>query len=357
MKLTITDDVEDVEGIDVADLSDVASSDEDIPSFATNELSKEAMGGSELMAKALQQRLDPELAENFQFILSRVREVSKDKKHPILWCHDLAQDPEAAHLAEESSRNRFKKLVFVSNWQLQMYNLVLGVPYSQSHVLFNAIDPFPQFEKKYDGTINLIYHTTPHRGLALLVPVFEHLAKTLPFIHLDVYSSFNIYGWPQRDEQYADLFKRVEDHPQMTYHGSVPNEEVREALVKSHIFAYPSIWPETSCIAAIEALAAKNIMVAPNYAALPETAARWGWMYQWDEDANAHANEFASNLHSAIMTMKNAYENIEGTGQQLLAHLDHQKNYYDVFYSWDARIIEWTTLLKKILEDNVIIRS
>jgi hypothetical protein len=30
MKLTITDDVEDVEGIDVADLSDVASSDEDI---------------------------------------------------------------------------------------------------------------------------------------------------------------------------------------------------------------------------------------------------------------------------------------------------------------------------------------
>jgi glycosyltransferase involved in cell wall biosynthesis len=297
----------------------------------------------------LQKRLNPELAENFQFIQSRVREVSKSKM-PILWCHDLAQDPEAAHLTDEKSLDRFKKLIFVSNWQMQMYNLVLGIPYNKSHVLQNAIESFPHFEKEYDGTVRIIYHTTPHRGLALLVPVFEHLAKTLPFIHLDVYSSFNIYGWPQRDEPYKETFKRIEDHPQMTYHGSVPNDEVREALIKSHIFAYPSIWPETSCIAAIEALAAKNLAVVPNYAALPETCAKWGWMYQWNEDANEHANEFASNLHSAIMTIKDAHENSDGKGKMLLAHLDHQKNYYDVFYGWDARIIEWESLLGKLLQ-------
>ena len=349
MKLTITDDVEDAESIDINDLAEVAVA-EDIPSFSTNELNKNAMGGSELMAQALQKKLDPKLVENFQFILSRVREVSK-KKIPILWCHDLAHDPEVKHLSEASSRDRFKKMIFVSNWQLQMYNLVLGVPYSKSHVLQNAIETFPKFEKEYDGTIRLIYHTTPHRGLALLVPVFEHLAKDLPFIHLDVYSSFDIYGWPERDKDYQEVFKRVEDHPQMTYHGSVPNDEVREALKKSHIFAYPSIWPETSCIAAIEAMAAKNIVVCPNYAALPETCARWGWMYQWNEDHNLHANEFASNLHAAIMTMKDAYEDVDGKGSMLLAHLDHQKNYYDVFFGWDARIVEWTTLLEKVLKD------
>ena len=40
----------------------------------------------------------------------------------------------------------------------------------------------------------------------------------------------------------------------MTYHGFKPNDVVRKALSEAHIFAYPSIWVETSCISAIEAM-------------------------------------------------------------------------------------------------------
>lgn len=238
--------------------------------FITNELSENSWGGTEQMARRMVRDLDPNLLRDFQIIHSRVRELRPDLKK-ILVCHDLHNDPEVAKLSDPEYRKQFDKIVFVSNWQMQMYNLSLGVPYDQSIVIPNGVEPF---EIKKDisqgGTINLIYHTTPHRGLNILYSVFEKIAQ-IEDIHLDVFSSFGVYGWDERDKPYEALFDKLKAHPKITYHGAQPNDVVREALTKSHIFAYPSIWPETSCIAAIEALMSGNIVVHSNLAALPET--------------------------------------------------------------------------------------
>ena len=67
-----------------------------------------------------------------------------------------------------------------------------------------------------------------------------------------------------------------------------------------HIFAYPSIWPETSCIALIEAMSAGLLCVHSAYAALPETSANWTMMYPISEDHQQHCNIFADNLVSAV---------------------------------------------------------
>lgn len=298
-----------------------------------------AQGGTELMNKALYERVDNALLDQFNIIKSRVREVAETKPN-ILWLHDLWSDPEAQHLKDASSRSKFEKLVFVSNWQFQTYNLALGVPFSQSFILKNAIDPIEYKEKQKDQ-IRLIYHTTPHRGLALLVPVMEELAKHHgDKVHLDVYSSFEAYGWPQRDEPYLDLFERVKNHPNMTYHGFKPNDVIRKALQEAHIFAYPSIWQETSCIASIEAMSAGCEVVCPNYAALPETTGGFATSYQWNEDINFHANVFANILHQSIE------RHFEESNQQKLIFA---KNYIDNFYNWDLRSVEWTTMLQSLL--------
>jgi UDP-glucose:(glucosyl)LPS alpha-1,2-glucosyltransferase len=298
-----------------------------------------AKGGTEMIKEALIKRLDPDLASQFNIIHSRVREIDPNKKN-ILVLHDLFGDPEAQHLKDPESRRRFSKLVFVSNWQFQQYNLALGVTYSDSIVLKNAIEPINDVEKSTDGPIRLIYHTTPHRGLELLVPAYEVLYKKYgDKIVLDVYSSFNIYGWPQRDEQYKSVFDKCREHPGINYHGAVSNEEVREALKKAHIFAYPSIWQETSCIAAIEAMSAQCAVICPNLAALPETTANFGLMYQYDEDPNVHVRRFLNLLDSVIDDYWN---------ERHLAKLEFQKLYVDNFYSWDGRINEWDTLLRSL---------
>ena len=305
-----------------------------------NDLNKNARGGTELMQEKLHSSIAPDLLSKFQIIPSRVRELDADKKK-ILWLHDLPNDPESSHLSDINSRERFDKIVCVSDWQMQLYNLISNVPYSDCIVIKNAIEPIPIKVKEYNGTINLIYHTTPHRGLEILVPVFEELCKLHDDIHLDVYSSFEIYGWKDRDVQYQELFDRCRAHEKISYHGSVSNEEIREALIRSHIFAYPSIWPETSCLAVIEAMSAKNIVVCPNYAALPETCSNFAMMYPYTENKNAHAVQFAHTLNNAIESIKN---NIDG----LDPYLDFQKQFFDYFYSWSKRKLEWENLLNSI---------
>jgi UDP-glucose:(glucosyl)LPS alpha-1,2-glucosyltransferase len=314
----------------------------------TNELSQKAKGGTELMLEQLHKRIDPDLLCKFQIIPSRVRDIDPTRK-AILWLHDTASDPEAAHLTSTESRDRFAGFVLPSNWSMQMYNATLGLPYDKSTVLQNAITPIELEAKQSGDTIRIIYHTTPHRGLGILVPVFQHLVKTLGEnvkLHLDVYSSFSIYGWSQRDEPFEPLFEMCRNDPNITYHGAVPNAEVRSALTQSDIFAYPSVWPETSCIAAIEALSARNLVVCPNYAALPETCANWAAMYQWSEVPNDHANRFAFALANAIYRVK---EMKEGVQNGLDHQLDFQKSYFDSFYNWDLRAHQWTEYLKSLL--------
>ena len=297
---------------------------------------EEANGGTEMMRNQLYSRVDPDLLDKFQIICSRVRWVDP-KKPTILWCHDTWDDPESQHLKEEERRARFEKFVFVSNYQLSTYNLALQVPYAQSFVMQNAIEPIELKDKNKDQ-IKLIYHTTPHRGLNVAVAAIMELAKNYgDKIHFDVFSSFEAYGWKERDKEFEDLFNNIKEHPQMTYHGYQPNEKVREALQEAHIFAYPSIWPETSCIAAIEAMSAGCQVVCPNFAALPETTANFATMYQWSEDIQFHANVFANMLNAAI---QNHYD--ENTQRKLL----YQKNYTDNFYNWDLRANQWTGFLQ-----------
>lgn len=313
-----------------------------------NELSVKSNGGTELMQRRLMDgNVNRDLLRHFQIIASRVRHVDENLKK-ILWLHDLPGDPESAHLADPKSRNRFDKIVMVSDWQMNYYHLSHGIPYSRCIVMPNAIYPIEIKEKEYDGTIRLIYHTTPHRGLEILIPVFENLCKEekiLGPIHLDVYSSFSIYGWEQRDEPYRGLFDRCRNHPNITYHGAVSNEDVRNALVKSHIFAYPSIWPETSCLSAIEAMSAMCSVVCPNLAALPETCSKFANMYQFDEDINRHAQRFGGVLASTIMNRRRQLED----SKSVEVHYRFQKSYFDNFYSWPNRAKQWESLLKSLL--------
>ena len=302
-----------------------------------NDININANGGTEMIAEEMVKRLPKELLDGFQIIHSRpnYHELSDDHKK-ILVCHDLPGDPEIAHL-KDGGWETYDKIVFVSNWQMQMYNAYLGVPYAHSHVLKNAINPIDGnnlTKMEQTDKIKLIYHTTPHRGLEILFPVFDFLTKEYDNLELDVYSSFAIYGWEQRDEPYKQLFVDLNNHPNINYWGYQPNDTVRKALTEAHIFAYPSIWQETSCIALIEAMSAGCVCVHPNFAALPETSANFTHMYQWNENKQEHASVFYNILKQSIEVLsKNLFD------------MNNQMHYTNSIYCWENREKEWSNLL------------
>jgi glycosyltransferase involved in cell wall biosynthesis len=314
--------------------------------FERNETNQHSMGGTEILTETLAAKLDNELLKDFQIISSRVKSELDPEKIRIFWAHDLPGDPESKFMANKNEMNKFHKYVFVSNWQMQAYINAYNLPWSKCTVIHNAIEPFPAKEKPSpDDGIRIIYHSTPHRGLNILVSVIDHLSKKHKNIHLDVFSSFQLYGWAQRDKEYENIFKVIEEHPNMTNHGTQPNSVIREYLEKSHIFAYPSIWPETSCLCLLEAMSAGNICIHSNFAALYETAGHWTHMYQMNEDQNAHASTIHGILDQTI-------ENID----IMMPRTQSAKAYVDLFHSWPVKTNEWTALLKS-LQIQIVDRS
>jgi UDP-glucose:(glucosyl)LPS alpha-1,2-glucosyltransferase len=298
-------------------------------------LSNFARGGTELMADRINS-LPPELLSQFQIIHSRVRELDHSKRK-VLVLHDLPGDPEVQHLKNDGWK-RFDKLVFVSHWQQQMYNAYLGVPFEAGIVLQNAINPIEKHSKPQDK-VRLMYFSTPHRGLELLYPVYNKLYKEFgEQIELNVYSSFDLYGWHVRDKPYEQLFEQLRAHPGINYSKSVSNDVIREELKRSHILAYPSIWQETSCLVMIEAMCAGLVCVHSSLAALPETAMGCTYMYGYTENVNHHMTRFEANLRDAITDVMNGDE-----------MSDDRVDFLNDTYSWENRQWQWKELLTSLL--------
>ena len=120
-----------------------------------------------------------------------------------------------------------------------------------------------------------------------MLNVFENL--NLDNVVLNVCSSTKIYGKKFDDvlgKKYEDIFNKCKNTKNVNYLGFVNNKEVIELLKKTHIFAHPSIWPETSCVSAIESMAAGCQIITTNLGALYETCSPFANFVNFDNNFN-----------------------------------------------------------------------
>lgn len=318
-------------------------------SIEENEISVKANGGTELTKRILSKAIPADMLEQVQIVPTRIRELDETKVR-IYWANEIAEDPESQKYAVDyNNRAKFHCAVFVSNWLYQRFQMVHRMPWeSRNQVIESAIEPITVDEDKFtfDKEVRLVYNSTPNRGLSLLVPVFAKLhEKYGDKIHLDVFSSFNLYGWPEMDEQFKPLYKACEDHPGITYQGFKPHEEVVDWLgTYGHIHAYPCIYPETSCRTVIEAMSAKLLCVHSNYAVLPETTAGQNLMYAGDQDPNVHASIFYNALDQAINTYLVNRDSV-------LNKLQFNKFLVDNRYGVQKIGEQWASLIKVLLKE------
>lgn len=313
------------------------------------EFTKNSKGGTEQMTARLENHLKqnrPDLLEFFNIHVSRL--VDYDESKPSIYIvHDLADDPEVFHLANEGWK-KFDLIVFVSNWQFQQYQAKFKLDGTNCIILNNGIEVDPRNDSKWNDieTIKLIYHTTPHRGLDILVSAFSDLwlnkwSKAGVKIELDVYSSFSIYGWEERDRPYKELFDFCKEHPAINYHGAKSNEEVRAALKEAHIFAFPSVWPETSCLALIEAMSEGCLCIHPNLGALPETSKGCNVMYPFKTDREVHRAYFTRLLDREVSRVIN--DSAAVANQAVLASSPANS-----FHEWDSIADQWVDILDQV---------
>lgn len=287
-------------------------------------------GGTEILWSAFQKYVDKSVRDNCNIICSNTSiELLKNDRPNILWQHVDTNQQAARGIGDPLYISKLERIVFVSRWQCEKYISEYSLPPEKCVVFLNAIEPVEWVEKEKSTKLKLIYTSTPWRGLEVLLEAFKLLNRN--DIELDVYSSTVIYGKNFMPNGYKWLFDRCRATPGVNYRGYAANKAVVKALQRAHIFAYPSIFAETSCLAAIEAGAAGCTIATTDYGALRETCGSWAEYIPLDDHLVQRYAELLS------YTIDNYWSNY-GISQE-------RSKYFNDRYSWLKRKTEWEKLL------------
>jgi UDP-glucose:(glucosyl)LPS alpha-1,2-glucosyltransferase len=293
----------------------------------------DSFGGSENQLRLLLKYLPDKNFKDINLILNNTsHDLIEKNKINILWMHHFVNQKEVKNLASKEYTDKLDWIVFNSNWNFEKHVYQFKVPEGKSIIIRNAIEKIDFIEKPKDK-ISLIYHTTPWRGLSHLVKVFKNL--NLENTELNVCSSTKIYGKKFEEamgKNYEKIFDECKNTKNINYFGFLENKKIIELLNKMHIFAHPSIWPETSCIAAIESMAAGCEVVTTNLGALYETCSPFGTFVSFDRNLDNLEKRYSNILSSSI---KNYWS------EQNQHRLKLQRETINATYSWDVRALEW----------------
>ena len=302
----------------------------------------DSFGGGDNQLRFLLKYLPDESFKDINLILNSTSHdlIERDKIN-VLWVHHFVNQKEIQNLGSKDYVDKLDWIVFNSNWNFEKYVYQFKIPESKSIVIRNAIEKI-DFEKKPKDKISLIYHTTPWRGLVHLLKVFKNL--NLENVELNVCSSTIIYGKKFDDQlgkKYENIFNECKNTKNVNYSGFLENKKIIELLKNMHIFSHPSIWPETSCISAIEAMASGCEVVTTNLGALYETCSPFATFVGFDRNFDNLEKRYSKAL---LKSIKNYWSNENQNKLKL------QSEVINATYSWDVRSLEWKNFFNEIRE-------
>lgn len=208
------------------------------------------------------------------------REMAGERARVLLWCQHDSDQPAIRPLADPQVRGGWDGIACLTAYHRDRFVADLGVDPARVAILGNAIGP--AFEALFPANASiaavkslptLAYTSTPFRGLKVLLAAFPHIRARVPGARLKVFSSLQVYFLAGAEDSYRHLYDRCRATKGVDYIGSVPQPELARQLAGVRVLAYPNTFPETQCIAAMEAMAAGARVVTSALGALPETTA------------------------------------------------------------------------------------
>jgi glycosyltransferase involved in cell wall biosynthesis len=208
-----------------------------------------------------------------------------------------------------------------------------------TQVIGNGIAPV--FENMFGSSAELraakqnraVYTSQPDRGLEVLADVMAQARLETAF---DIYSGTSIYQ--QKDDPFTQLYDRIANTPRCHYHGPVAQAVLAERLKHTAFLSYPTIYLETYCIAALEAIAAGLKVISTNCGALAETTLGFADLIPLPRVGAVFVANFSLRMEEAE--------------RQFLAHPEEwaeerfaQSQAVNRQCSWAARAKEWEAFL------------
>ena len=316
-------------------------------------LNPDGVGGTEIMGRAWQDYVlpaAPDLADWHWAVIPGDNTLSPDSSN-IVWLHPHHMEEGVERLLDKEFQKHFKAYVFVSNWQYERFGERLQLPMEKCYVLKNATQPFEP-HKKPEGKLQLMFHSNPIRGLDILLESIKLIPEEDFELHIfheidpderkkQFQQGLQTYEYshinPQEEEFLRYCLRLANDDKRVVRHTRTNNSKIREQLMNTHIFAYPTYFMETSCICMIEALAAGCSVLSSNLAALPETGLGFARHYGFIPDRQKHIERFTGELKRTITEYREGkFDNTR------------QVEVCNKYYSWETRIQDWVQFSKEL---------
>lgn len=261
----------------------------------------------------------------------------------VLWTQHDSDQPAVESLNDLNVVKSYDAFVLISDYQLNNYINKFNINSKKCVVLRNAISPvFENLFKKGESTLTkksdppiLTYTSTPFRGLNILIQMFPSIKNISRNVRLKVFSSLGTYHVDKEvdERSYGSLYDSCRNTEGVDYIGSVSQTRLAKELIKTSILAYPNTFPETSCIAVMEAMAAGCLVVTSRLGALPETTAGFGKLIDIDGDWQKYGNLFIREVLNFLYNPQDMSKQVE---------------YINKNYVWSKRAKEWEKWMKTL---------
>jgi len=297
-------------------------------------------------ATSLLAQVDAFVVQNTAVPGPRLRTLLPDSTRLVLWSGHADDQPVMQALADPAKRAVYDGFAYVSDWQRECYESRFALPRARGRVLRNAVGSM--FESLFaagesivaakDDPPVLAYTSTPYRGLHVLLFAFPIIRRAIPGATLKIFSGMSVYQAPEADADYKRLYQacRAMEGAELTV--PVAQPALAAELRRATALAYPNTFPETSCIAVLEAMAAGAHVVTSDLAALPETTAGFARLTPVPEDARQHGHAFAAAM---IEVLTEAARDPAAAEARLRSQVDH----VNALCRWSDRAGEWVDWL------------
>lgn len=281
-----------------------------------------------------------------------LRQICQEKTNIILWNQHAHDQPAIQGLNEQEERDSYDYFVFISDWQAEKFIEKFGIEAQKILILRNAIGyNFEDLFNKKSSVlakktipITLAYTSTPFRGLKLLIDIFPKLQNKFPDIKLKIFSSMKVYQQSEEEDRstYGDLYESLNAIKGVEYIGSLAQPDLAKELKSISILIYPNTFPETSCIAVMEAMASGCHIITSDLGALPETTAGFATLVPFNQDLEIYQQNFVTATIDYINYLQSANTN------DIEEKLNKQVTYCQQHYLWKERAQEWLEKLYEI---------
>ena len=208
----------------------------------------------------------------------------------FVWTHDTTYHNYGCALdcASILAKNDAKitGVVCLTDWHRKHIASLFPILTNKIHTINNGIMPnlFPN-NRTHDHPIKkianqFIYSSCSERGLKRLLQLWPDILASAPDATLRI-SSYNIFP---RDANEKEMWETIKKHDSIKHVGKLNPTQLYSLMASSEYWLYPSYWPETSCITALEMLQSGVICLYYPVAGIVETMSDNGFQIKEGEE-------------------------------------------------------------------------